>query len=383
MKVLHYLPRIVLEEGGVVRAVLDLCTLLGLAGHDVTVLTTDAADAPEDWKTGKTVKIETIGAPAKRPGFFDKGQMGRIGELIGESEFVHLHTPWELANRQLGAMAAKMGRRYGLSVHGMLDDWSMEQRGFKKKMYLALGGRRLLERAQWVHCTAEAERDQVRRWVGKSELVVAPLVFDIEPFADLPGPGPARAKFGQLAGDGPKLLFLSRVHEKKGIEVLIEAAGVLRERGKSPVVLIAGTGDEGYVESLKRLVTSSGLDDVVHFLGMVVGVEKVSLFEACDVFCLPTSQENFGLVLPESMACRTPVITTKGVDIWPEIQRSGAALIVDQTAEAFADAVESVLADKDELAAMGEKARAWVLKELDGAAIVRQYEGLYGEGHRP
>ena len=379
MKVLHYLPRIVLEEGGVVRAVLDLCTLLGSAGHEVSVLTTDATDAPEDWKSGQTGRIELIDAPALRPGFFGRGQLSRIRRIISDVEFVHLHTPWEVANRQLGALSVRAGIPYGLSIHGMLDDWCMAQRGLKKRLYLTLGGRRLLERARWVHCTAEAERDQSRKWTGRSDLVVAPLVFDIEPFAELPGPGPARAAFAQLATDGPKLLFLSRVHEKKGLEILIEAAGILRERGKSPVVLIAGMGDEGYVESLKRLVKARGLEETVHFLGMVVGATKVSLFEACDVFCLPTSQENFGLVLPESMACRTPVITTRGVDIWPELERSGAAMIVDQSAEAFADAVEAILADRDELAAMGERGREWVLKELDGAAIVREYEELYAE----
>ena len=113
------------------------------------------------------------------------------------------------------------------------------------------------------------------------------------------------------------------------------------------------------------------------FLGMVVGKAKVSLFESADVFILPTSQENFGFVLPEAMACRTPVITTKGVDIWPELDACGGAVIVKQDATEIADAATKVLADPEKAQQMGDAGREWVFATLDAAKVVSKFIELY------
>jgi len=119
------------------------------------------------------------------------------------------------------------------------------------------------------------------------------------------------------------------------------------------------------------------LGDTVRLLGMVKGEDKVSLYEAADLFALPTSQENFGFVLPEALACRTPAITTRGVDIWPELESSGSTLIVEQAATAFADAIAGLLADDDLRQTMGASGRSWVLETLDPEVAVVRYSSLY------
>ncbi len=109
---------------------------------------------------------------------------------------------------------------------------------------------------------------------------------------------------------------------------------------------------------------------------MVRGIEKISLYQACDLFVLPTHQENFGLVLPEAMACGTPVITTRGVDIWPELE-SGGATIVDGTPEAIARAIKDLLSDPEALAARGERARRFVCDWLNPTDLAARYEAMY------
>src|SRR5690606_14935927 len=98
-----------------------------------------------------------------------------------------------------------------------------------------------------------------------------PNLLDLGPYRELPGPGLARERFPQLARPEPSLLFLSRLHYKKGVEHLIDAARMLRDRGTPHRVLVAGTGDDAYEQALRRRVHDAGMEDLVSFLGMVVG----------------------------------------------------------------------------------------------------------------
>jgi len=384
MKVVHTLTRIRLEEGGVVRAVLDLCASFAQAGHEVVLIVHDDTDAPPEWKSAPpgaqgAVRIVRLDAPSRPMGLYAPAQLAPAREAIAGADVLHLHTPWEASNLQFARLARAEGVPYVLTIHGMLDDWSMSQRGPKKRAYLALVGRRLLERAAYVHCTAQAEMDQSKKWYPKGRGRVVPLIFDLSLFRDLPGPGPAERAYPLARDERPKALFLSRLHEKKGAEHLIDAVALLRKEGTDCVLLIAGTGEPVYESSLRTRVEQAGLTGCTAFLGLVVGEEKVSLFECADVFVLPTSQENFGFVAPEAMACRTPVVTTRGVDIWPELVESGGALIVEPTARAIADAVASLLRDDERRRTMGEKARAWVLDHLDAGRILREYERMYAD----
>ena len=358
--------------------VLDLCATLAARGHRVTLLTSDAADVPGGWLAGGTAfpKVITLPGPGRFAQLLPGSAIEKAAGALAACDVLHLHGAWEPANRQFARVARRIKVPYLVTVHGMLDDWSMAQRPLKKKLYLALGGRRFFERAATVQCTARAELEQARKHLGRSRGVVVPLLVDLSPFDTLPGPGPAHAAFPDTRTDLPKVLFLSRLHHKKGIEVLIMAAALLRKRGRPVRVLIAGSGEPEYETSLRSFAQRIGAADDVKFLGMVRGVEKVSLYQAADVFALPTSQENFGLVLPEAMACRTPVVTTKGVDIWQEIQSAGAT-IADGTPAAFADAIEALLGDPARRQEVGERGRRWVYETLAPDQLLPRYEAFY------
>jgi glycosyltransferase involved in cell wall biosynthesis len=127
------------------------------------------------------------------------------------------------------------------------------------------------------------------------------------------------------------------------------------------------------------LVERLALGDDVRLLGPVAGELKRSLFERADVFALATHQENFGIVFTESLACRTPVITTRGVDIWPELEGSGGAVIADRTPDAFADAIERIVADPGTSPAMGEAGRRWVMDYLDVNRITKRFVEVYAK----
>ena len=382
LKIAHFSGPIRLELGGVVRAILDMATAQAKAGHDVIVATWDNKDVPDDWASGNTGVPRVISIPPpRRLGKLSKNAESTISRTIGSCDVVHMHTPWELSNASIAKLCKKIDTPYIISIHGMLDDWSMAQRKLKKQIYLALSARKLLENAHAVHCTAQAELDQSKRYYPKGTGVVVPLLFDIDPYLALPGKELAQQAFN-IDPNKPVVLFLSRVHVKKGIHFLIDAAKLLKDKGTEAQYLIAGTGDNDYEQQLQTQIKTLGLENTVRLLGMVRGTEKVSLYQAADLFALPTSQENFGFVLVEALACNTPAITTRFVDIWPELEDSGSSLIVEQSAEVFADTIEKLLDDDTKRTNMGKLGRDWVLATLSPEAVVKRYETLYREAAR-
>lgn len=379
MKILHYKPTIRLEEGGVVRAVLDLCTEMAKAGHAVTLATGDATDVPEAWKAGEPGCPELVQTPLSG----NPTRTESVRRAVADADIVHLHAVWQPDNLRFARACLNAGTPYVVSIHGMLDDWTIAQKHLKKRLFLALGGGRFLARAAAIHTTAEAERDQARKWIGGAHAEVVPLLFDLADFADLPGASPAIAKFPQIDRDVPRLLFLSRVHEKKGVHRLLRAAAILRDRGVPFQLLIAGTGDEPYVSRVRALRDQLELQNHAEFLGFVSGIEKVSLYQASTLFVLPTSQENFGFVYFEALASGCPVVTTKGTDTWPEIEQSGGGVIASGEPEPFADAIGSLLAEGDgAIHERGRRARRWTLDYFQPERIVAAYEALYARAAR-
>jgi glycosyltransferase involved in cell wall biosynthesis len=260
----------------------------------------------------------------------------------------------------------------------MLDDWCMAQKSLKKRLYLALGGRRLLERAAAVHCTAGEELIQARKWFPRGRGAVAPLIFDCSEYASLPGPEPAHHAVESCRTELPVILFLSRLHPKKRPEILIDAAKLLRDEGRAFRIIIAGSGEADYERALRQRVLSAGLDDVVFLPGLVTGLAKVSLFQLARAFVLPTSQENFGFVYLEALAAGTPVITTRGTDTWRELEESGGAIIVERDDPGtFARAIGIMLDDPSRARSMGAHGREWVFDHFAGDAILREFEKMY------
>lgn len=379
MRIVHCMRYMLLEHGGVVRAVLDICAVLAKAGHDVELLCIDDKDVPEQWKRGEPgfPRVRKMPRPALPGAMFSPVQNREVAEIIKGADAVHLHAAWHISNIQIARMCRKMRVPYVLSIHGMLDDWCMTQRGMKKKLFLSLGARGMLENAAFVHCTAQAELDQSKKWFPRGQGRVIPLVFDLGPFRTMPGPGPARAKFASLGSGRPNALFISRLHYKKGVEHLIRATRILNDRGTQVSVLIAGSGDKAYEQEMRGLVGELGLGQCVEFLGMVSGIEKISLYEAADLVVLPTSQENFGFVVFEALAAGTPLITTPGVDTWPEVEASGGGVIVQQDAGKIADKMAELLADPERRARMGRSGREWVMRELDPERVVERFVAMY------
>ena len=299
-----------------------------------------------------------------------------VSRYVQEADVVHLHTIWDSVNLHFADVARRYQVPYVVSTHGMLDEWAFSHKALKKKAFMRFAGKALLQNAAAVHCTAEGEKSQVSPIVPGAKYFVAPHYFDWSLFQELPGAELAQRKFSCLDSETPKILSLGRLHPVKGADVLIEALSQVRKMGTEVDLVLAGPDEDGYQKQLEGLIERLDLGKHVHFVGMVRGKDKVSLYQACDLFALPTRQENFGIVLAEAMAAKLPLITTPQVDIWPELEQGGG-IIVERSASSFAKAISDLILDPSELVRLGINAREFVVRWLDQEEISKQFEAMY------
>ena len=383
MRILEAVDQVDLRAGGPSRAVLDLSLVMAERGHDVTVVTRSGPDIPQEWQCG----VRGDGPPQPRAAVLAANRwvppgsaaLAALRALVSEADLVHLHGVWEPFNLRLAALARAAGVPYVVTLRGMLDDWCMAQRWLKKRIYLAVAGRRFLEQAAIVQCTAKAELYQSEKWFLGGHGWVLPNLLDLRPYETLPGPEAALGRFPFLSQRRSWLLFLGRIDPKKGVSHLVEAVRLLHERGLSVGAVLAGSAvSSAYLKQLKDHVRAAGLTNDIHFVGHVDGQLKVSLLQAVTLTVIPTSQENFGFVFYESLAAGTPVVTTPLIDTAEELQMSGACYLVEQDGGSLAQVLGLLLGDCDRLRSIGLRAREWILHEYATPRIAAQYEHMFG-----
>lgn len=377
MHIVHYVSSIRAESGGIYRAVIGLARLMQNRGHTVTLVTAESPHDPPDERRDRGFTgvcrvgtllpgIEMLGVTARR----------RAARAVEQADVLHLHAIWDPAVRQVAHLATHAGRPYIFTTHGMLDDWSIHNHSqMKKRCYLAWFARPLLDAAAMVHFTASAERAQASRYCHPARQTVIPYPLEGDFLRDLPGLALAEKAFKAFRDRTPIVLFLGRVHPKKGVDILIDAAAKLDPDMRWKVV-IAGPGDTDYINGLRQQAHQQGLANRIEFVGMVHGELLRSLIQASAMFVLPTQQENFGIAIFEAMACATPVVISDRVDVRDELVDAGA-VIVRRDSLAFAEAIGRLLADPARARQIGNRGRAWAVHHLDPARLGRVFEQMY------
>lgn len=182
------------------------------------------------------------------------------------------------------------------------------------------------------------------------------------------------------ARDQPYFLFLSRIHEKKGADLLVKAYLKIVNAG-FPKLVIAGPGmDTAYGQELKQLVEKANASDKILFPGMLAGDAKWGAFYNCEAFVLPSHQENFGIAVVEAMACGKFVLISNQVNIWREIEGQGGGMVAENTI----DGTQNLLSrwtnfSPDEKRTASQKARATYEKYFSIEPAAHRFaEGLKG-----
>lgn len=359
MKVLHVIPAVAKRYGGPSTAIFPMCRALMDAGCEVQLCTTNADGAKTlPVETGRFIEyegVQTIFFPHRVGEFKYSRAMARwLNTHVRDFDVVHIHAVFNHSSIAAAHACRKNQVPYIVRPLGTLDPWSIGQKPLKKRLFWNSFGKRMLAGAAAVHYTADAEKQAVEESLNVNHGVVVPLGVDVPET-----PTHHRTLITHHLKE-PYILFLSRLHKKKGLEVLIEAfALVIAE----PLfaewrLVIAGEGDEEYVNSLKNYVTSHQIDRFVEFVGWLDGDVKTETTRGASLLALPSYQENFGISAVEAMAAGVPVLVSPEVNLAGEIQKAGAGWIAETQCAAVSAALVEAMTSQAELVRRGRAAQS-------------------------
>lgn len=296
----------------------------------------------------------------------------------------HTNCCWLPMSARMAIWAKRRGYKVVYTPHGMLEPWIMKRHYWTKKLpAILLFQRRGIEAADVVHSTADSEKENLMRLGWNRKVTVIPNCVQVE-----------NIKLKTSWARKREILFLSRIHVKKGIDFLIEAVAKVNEECRMkkqrsatggetyeecPIsrCIIAGEGDEAYINELKDMAARLGIGNVVDFAGGVYGERKWKLFRQADLFVLPTHSENFGIVVAEALASGTPVITTQGTP-WQELEEYKCGWWTEIGTEPTFNALKEFLqCSEHELEEMGRNGRRLVEEKYSTKKIAAAMAGLY------
>ena len=341
MRILHVIPTMDPNAGGPPL----ICTKLAIAqarlGHEATIMAYQPPPAGRDRiaaENAGTAGFDRVAIHELPPISWPERITGRHAKvaadrLVPTVDAVHLHGVWEPQLLHAATAARRAGKPYLVLLNGMLFPWAMNRGTWKKRLALGLGWRRMLAESV-LHFGSDDEARAARALGFANAGVVIPNGAFPDEYADLPPAGAFRASHPKL-GDDPFILFVGRLHEQKGVDVLLAAFEIVARQHPTVRLVIAGP-DYGVV-----LPT---LHDRVLRVGPVYGVDKRAALVDAACFCLPSRHEGFSLAVLEALACGVPVVISTECH-FPEVAAAGAGVVTAVTPAAVAAGLLRVLGE--------------------------------------
>ncbi len=381
MRVLHVIPAVAPRYGGPSTAIGPLCQALNrLPGVRVELATTDADGptrlTPADLPAG--VPAHVFGGVRTESLKYSPALHRWLRQHARDYDLLHLHSLWTAPPALAAAAARRAGVPYIVRPAGMLSDYTFARGRLKKQLFWLLVERRTVAGAAAFHATSEQEAAEVRAVRPGAAVAVIDNGVGEDAWTTPADPGHLAGLCGPAAAGRPVVLFLSRLHPKKGLaDLLLPAFAMLR----TPAVLaIAGGADDsapGYPSEVRQAVRRLGLADRVVLLGAVPPAERWRVLDGAAVFVLPSHQENFGIALAEAMARGRPVVVTDRVQAAPHVTAAGAGAVVSPDPAALAAALDGLLADLAGRAAAGARAAAYARERFGWDRVAGEVAALY------
>lgn len=352
--VIHTSPSLAPEGGGTSRAVLGLCTAISDQGWDINILTTHKKKQPYLLTLNNSDSVNTTILPCRWG--LGKWQLAPdFGEILAtltlktnQPTIIHTNGIWLPVNSISTQVAQRTNTPLIISPHGMLEPWSMGYKSWRKQIAWNAYQRRDLTSAALIHATAEAERKNIRRLGFSQPITIVPNGVTIPTVQATHG---QNAKPDRLR----TILFLSRIHPKKGLLNLVNAIAHTQLSGWQ--INIVGPSELGHKEEVKQAAQKVGVSALFNFVGSVNDQEKWAYYQQSDLFVLPTYSENFGIVIAEALATGIPVITTTGTP-WAELKSHRCGWWIPPGVKPLTKALlEATRLNDSERARMGERGR--------------------------
>lgn len=361
MRLCIFIASIDKNDGGPSRSVPILAKGLAENGHEVVLMSLETPEMNLHLLQGSPVEVMVL----------ESGIDARSLEkaiLDSRCDLIHCQGIWMPVYHRVCKIARKHNIPYMMAPRGALEPWCLHTKFLKKHLAFALYQKADLQKAGCILATARQEADNLRRLGIKTPVAIIPNGIDISEYG-------CRSRIQDVK---KQVLFLSRIHEKKGIEYLLEAWAMLKDRFPGWNLVIAGNGEQQYIDSLHAVIERQQLTGSVSILPPVFGEEKHRLYRESALFVLPSYSENFGMVIAEALSCGVPVITTKGTP-WQLLDEERIGWCIDLDVENLAKTMDAAMSlPRDALYAMGQKGSAYVRKHLQYTSVAEKNAAVYG-----
>lgn len=390
LRILHLAALVGSRSGGLGPTASGLAEHQRALGHgaDIWSLDTDV-EITLARQTGHLAKLDVRNFGTRGPWQFGYSPTleHAIGSMLGAGyDILHQHSIWMGNSRATTHWRNKFRRPTIVAPHGTLEAFTLKQSNWKKQLaYRAYEGANLAQ-ASCLHATAENEIASFRRFGLRNPIAIIPNGIASDWLISVGEGESFRADF-RIPREPRILLFLSRVHPKKGLPLLFEAIRQLDREMDGWLLVIAGPEEVRHRQELETLAARLGISDRLRFVGMLTGADKRNAFDAADLLVLPSHSENFGVVVAEALGAGVPVITTRGTP-WQDVETYQCGWWVDVSAEKLGHALRDALCrPRQELKVMGVRGKRLVAGKYTwqkaAERSIQLYEWLLDVGPRP
>jgi glycosyltransferase involved in cell wall biosynthesis len=351
MKILHVISSVDPANGGPTEGIKQFSAVCTFLGHQIEVACLDSSHSP--WIQNFPLKIYALG-PSIFNYKFSKRLLPWLKKNVSNYDFIIINGLWQYSS--FGAWQALEYLKtqhhttppYFVFTHGMLDPWfkhTYPLKHLKKWLYWPWAEYRVLRDAKAVFFTCEEERILARQsfWLYQCNEVVVNYGTSTPPTDSENQTQSFWAKYPELKSKRI-ILFLSRIHVKKGCDLLLKAFAQFAQNDPSLHLVMAGPDRTGWQTELQNTAQKLGISQQVAWTGMLQNELKWGAFRAAEVFILPSHQENFGIAVAEALACSLPVLISNKVNIWREIETDGAGIVANDDLEGTIELLQKWLA---------------------------------------
>ncbi|RRB06340.1 glycosyltransferase [Larkinella rosea] len=364
------------DIGGPPRIIYDYTSVLAPQGEKLTILTPMSA-GDVLYTTAPGVRVVQV----KRHWFarffpeFSPGLYRYLRDHGNEYDIIHIHGIWHF-----GAVApyfVKLRAAKVVTIHGLLDRWTLKHGYWKKKIMSWVIQKQLLKKTPLILINNKREDDDVRRYLGYQHpnVQIIPNGLRISEYQNLPAKGTFRQQH-QIENNQQMILFLSRIHIKKGVDILLPAFRLLQKTHPNAVLVLAGP-DDGYLPDVQQFIETHQLRKSIILPGMLINTDKLAAFADADVFTLPSYSEGFSVAAMEALACGVPAVLTDHVGFSDYLRAYEAAYISDTTVESVRDGLAYLLDHPAEAALMAQNARRMVSEVCDINVVANRVLDAY------
>lgn len=282
------------------------------------------------------------------------------------SDFLHSHSLWTMPTIYPAQCIRGTRCRLLLSPRGTLDPWAFHHHSFRKRIVWLAGQKANFLASSCIHATADQEYGFIRELGLKPPVAIIPNGVDIPPLYQSME---ETLRFRQL-------LFLARVHAKKGVDILLRSWRNVQDRFGDWELRIVGPDDRGYLPQMRKLAASLGARRVT-FTGWIPEKEKTACLRRAELYVLPTHGENWGVSIADALAHGLPAIVGKGAP-WSGLETHQCGWWIDNTVESVTECLKIAMAlPAEELKLRGSRGRAWMAREFPWTRAAEMMNGTY------